>query len=69
MILQSQPRFAFFAPQGHFAESALTFSANDALDSLEQLALADAADRTLLRLVICAAAATLTLALASGLVA
>lgn len=69
MVLQSQPRFAFFAPQSRFAESVLTFSANDALDSLEQLAVADAADRTLLRLVICAAAATLTLALASGLVA
>lgn len=69
MVLQSQPRFAFLAPQARFAESALTYSSSDALDSLEQLAQADAADRTLLRLVICAAAATLTLALASGLVA
>ena len=69
MVFQSQPRIAFFAPQAGFAESALTYSPGDALDSLEQLAQADAADRTLLRLVMCAAAATLTLALASGLVA
>jgi hypothetical protein len=68
MVLQSQARIAFFAPQGHFAESALTFGANETLDSLEQLAVADAADRTLLRLVICAATATLAVALASGLV-
>lgn len=68
MVFQTPARFAFFAPQGRFAESVLTFGANDAMDSLEQLALADAADRSLLRLVFCAAAATLTLALASGLV-
>jgi hypothetical protein len=67
MVFQSQPRIAFSAPQGQFAESALTFSSNDGLDSLEQLAQADAADRSLLLLVVCAAAATLALALASGL--
>ena len=40
----------------------------DTLDSLEQMAQADAADRTLLRLVACAAGATLLLALAGSLV-
>ena len=67
MVFQSQPRIAFSAPQGQFAESVLTFGVNDGLDSLEQLAQADAADRSLLLLVGCAAAATLALALASGL--
>ena len=36
----------------------------DAFDMLEQLAQADAADRTLLKLVMCAAGATVALALA-----
>lgn len=67
MVFPSQPRFTPFAPQAQFAESALTFGSSDAVDSLEQLALADAADRGLLRLVVIAAAATLALALASGL--
>lgn len=52
------------------AESALTLHGPgrlDGIDSLEQMAQADAADRNLLRLVICAAAATLVLAVASAL--
>lgn len=52
------------------AESALTFQKPGVLESIdlfEQMAQADAADRHLLRLVICAAAATLVLALASAL--
>lgn len=69
MAHSSLLRLAFFAPQAQYSESALTYSMADAPDSLEQLALADAADRSLLRLVMCAAAATLALALASGLVA
>ncbi len=69
MRLQFQPRFAIFAPQGQLTESALAFNACDGADSLEQLAQADAADRALLRLVMGAAAATLALALASGLLA
>lgn len=39
------------------------------VDTLEQMARDDAADWTLLRLVLCTAAATLMLALACGLVA
>ena len=39
----------------------------DALDPVEQMALADRADWMLLRLVLCAAAATLLLAVASSL--
>lgn len=39
----------------------------DALDPVEQMALADRADWMLLRLVLCAASATLVLALASSL--
>lgn len=69
MAHHAQPRFAKQIQQSFFGESALTYSTYDGVDSLEQLALADAADRTLLRLVLCAAAATLTLALASGLAA
>ena len=64
---QSQPWFTLVSPQGNCAESALTFGTNEGPDSLEQLALADAADRSLLRLVMCAAGVTLAVALASGL--
>lgn len=39
----------------------------DDADALAQMALADAADASLLRLVLCAASATLVLALASSL--
>ena len=39
----------------------------DAIDTREQLALADAADSHLLRMVVCVACATLTLALVSSL--
>jgi hypothetical protein len=39
----------------------------DEIDPLAQMALAEAADRGLLRLVVCAACATLMLALASSL--
>lgn len=40
----------------------------DEADALAQMALADAADASLLRLVLCAASATLVLALASSLI-
>lgn len=69
MVIQSQPRFALLFPKGRFAEPALTVQAGDTIDSLQELALADAADRTLLMLVMCAALATLALALASLLLA
>ena len=52
-------------------ESMFTFAGMSRIDSLditEQLAQADVADRHLLRLVLCVALATLTLALASSLV-
>jgi len=52
------------------AESVLTLHKPGRLESVdlfEQMAQADAADRHLLRLVMCAAAATLVLALASAL--
>ena len=52
-------------------ESVFTFAGMSRIDSLditEQLAQADAADRQLLRLVLCVALATLILALASSLV-
>lgn len=52
------------------SESAWALSAFgrlDATDTTESLAKADADDRQLLRLVVCAAAATLVLALASSL--
>ena len=51
-------------------ESVLTvggLSRLDAIDTREQLALADAADNQLLRMVMCVACATLTLALVSSL--
>ena len=51
-------------------ESVLTMgglSRLDGVDTQEQLALADAADSHLLRLVMCVAGATLTLALVSSL--
>ena len=51
-------------------ESVLTMdglSRFDAIDTREQLALADAADSHLLRMVMCVACATLTLALVSSL--
>ena len=51
-------------------ESVLTtggLSRFDAIDTREQLALADAADSQLLRMVVCVACATLTLALVSSL--
>ena len=51
-------------------ESVLTMgglSRLDAIDTREQLALADAADSQLLRMVMCVAGATLTLALVSSL--
>ena len=51
-------------------ESVLTMgglSRFDAIDTHEQLALADAADSHLLRMVMCVACATLTLALVSSL--
>lgn len=69
-----------FANQNHRAdfadtrnlspESVLTMgglSRYDAIDTREQLALADAADSQLLRMVMCVACATLTLALVSSL--
>ena len=52
------------------ADSVLTlspFARWDSVDAQEQLALSDRADRSLLTLVVCAAAATLLLALASSL--
>lgn len=70
MALNLQNFFAAVAPHAFFAESTLAYPVAgraETLDSLEQLAQADAADRTLLRLVLCAAAATLLLALASSL--
>lgn len=44
-----------------------SFIRHEALDPIEQMALADAADRTLLRLMIYAAIATLLLAVASSM--
>lgn len=76
---QAHREFTMFASQTHrmdfadtratAAESVLTFTAFgrfEAVDPLEQMALADRADRTLLQLVLCAAAATLVLALAAS---
>ncbi len=57
-------------PRGPTADSVLELSSlqrHDLHDPMEQMALADAADRTLLRLVVYAAVATLVLALASRL--
>ena len=69
-----------FANQNHRADFADTrnlgpesvlslggLSRLDAIDTREQLALADAADSQLLRMVMCVACATLTLALVSSL--
>lgn len=46
-----------------------SFSRSDGSDAAEQTASADAADRQLMHLVVCAAAATLLLALAASLAA
>ena len=67
-----------FANQNHRRDFADTCSAEsvlslsdwsrfDSVDSSEQLVLADAADSHLLRMVMCVACATLTLALVSSL--
>jgi hypothetical protein len=63
-----QPDFAHTrAGSGDSVLTLTPFSRFDLTDPLEQMRAADAADRTLLRLVVCAAAATLVLALASSL--
>ena len=61
-------RLDFADTRAFSAESVLTLhgvNRFDSADTLEQMAQAEAADRNLLRLVLCAAAATLLLALAS----
>ena len=63
-------RLDFADTRAFSAESVLTLhgvNRFDSADTLEQMAQAEAADRNLLRLVLCAAAATLLLALASTL--
>jgi len=70
MFASQQTRLDFADTRSAATESvwALTsFGRLDGADHAELLAQADAADRQLLRLVVCAAAATLVLALASSL--
>lgn len=59
-------RFSLAASAAKAAFAAPDRRQDDA-DALAQMALADAADASLLRLVLCAASATLVLALASSL--
>lgn len=70
-MFANQNQRADFADTRNFSpESVLTMgglSRFDAIDTREQLALADAADSQLLRMVVCVACATLTLALVSSL--
>ena len=71
MFANQNHRLDFADTRAVGGDSMLTFagiSRIDSLDITEQLAQADAADRQLLRLVLCVALATLTLALASSLV-
>jgi hypothetical protein len=68
MFAQSNPRLDFADTRSTEARLGLAgASGYETVDALEQMAQADAADRTLLRLVMCAAAATLVLALAASL--
>ena len=70
MFANQTHRLDFVDTRSALAESVLTLPGLgrfEAQDASEQMAQADAADRTLLRLVICAAAATLLLAIASSL--
>jgi hypothetical protein len=70
MFANTTHRLDFADTRALGAESVLTLQGLGRLDPADlqhQLALADAADRNLLRLVMCAAAATLVLALASSL--
>ncbi len=68
MFAQSTPRIDFADTRS--TDTRLGFAGAtryDTADALEQIAQADAADRTLLRLVMSTAAATLVLALAASL--
>jgi hypothetical protein len=70
MFTNGNPRHDFadtrdFSPEHSFAPAG--FAPLDALDSLAQLENANAADSHLLRLVMCTACATLTLALISSM--
>ena len=70
MFAQHQPRRDFADTLTASADSPWGWTAlsrHESVDAAELMASTDAADRHLLRLVVCAAAATLLLALASSL--
>jgi hypothetical protein len=70
MFARQNHRLDFADTRAGGAESVFALPAAsryEGVDAFDQLASADDADRTLLRMVLCAAAATLTLALATSL--